>query len=76
MMDEFTLLWLFGQSAVIIGAVVAAHVATKVQIAKLQANSENTLARLKDLHLDHRALSGKVDGLSRHVARLEGNVAE
>jgi len=70
-MDQSLLLWFFGQSAVIIGAVVVTHVATKVQIAKVEALSAGNLDRLKDLKLDHKTLAGKVDGIGRHVARME-----
>lgn len=70
-MDQNILLWFFADTVVIIGAVVASHVATKVAIAKLQANGMNTLGRLEDLKLDHKVLSSKVDGISRHVSRTE-----
>ena len=70
-MDQNILLWLFGQSAVIIGAVVAAHVATKVAIARLQVTSAGNLERLKDLKADHKTLAAKVDGIGRHVSRME-----
>lgn len=70
-MDQGLLLWLVGQSFIIVGAVVVAHVATKVSIAHLQQQGKDTTERLKELKQDHKLLSSKVDGISRHVAKME-----
>jgi len=59
--------WMFliAQSVVIVGAILLAYIRTAVAIAVLKSDT-------KQLKADHGTLVGKVDGISRAVARLEG----
>jgi len=58
-------MFLIAQSVVIVGAILIAYIRTAVAIAVLKSNTA-------DLKKDHATLVGKVDGISRAVARLEG----
>jgi len=57
--------FLIGQSVVIVLAIVAAYVGTKVQIAKLEV-------KVSTLQKDHTGLKLKLDGVSRHLSELTG----
>lgn len=57
------------QTAILLVAIVVAFMRG---IAR-QAVSES---RLADLRTDHQTLSGKVDGISRSVARIEGSMSK
>jgi len=61
------IVYLIGQSVVIVLAIVAAYVGTKVQIAKLEV-------KVSTLQKDHSSLKIKLDGVSRHLAELTGYV--
>lgn len=71
-MEQSMILFLVGQSAVIVGAVATSYVKTRISLAKLEVRGENVEFRLMDLKKDHSLLSGKVDGVSRAVSRLQG----
>ena len=76
-MDEHTtniVLFLIGQSVVIIGALIVAHVRTQVAIAKVTAEVKAVQGTTKELKNDHGNLSEQVGGISRSLARLEGHV--
>lgn len=62
-----TALFFLAQSIIVVLAIIAAHVATKVQIAKLEVH----VSRLRE---DHKELATKMHGMSRHLAELTGNV--
>jgi len=59
--------YLIGQSIVIVLAIVAAYVGTKVQIAKLEV-------KVSLLQTDHSSLKVKLDGVSRNLAEITGYV--
>jgi len=59
--------YLIGQSIVIVLAIVAAYVGTKVQIAKLEV-------KVSTLQTDHTKLSTKLDGVSRNLSEITGYV--
>lgn len=63
-MNDITF-FLVGQSAIIVGAIVTAYVKLSVQVGVIGHKAD-------DLGKDHEKLSGKVDSISRAVARLEG----
>lgn len=65
-------IFLIGQSIVIVGAIIAAYVRTRVSIAKLEVGLDNVQEHTKTLKSDHAELYRKVDGISRNLARLEG----
>lgn len=55
------------QTAIILVAIVVAFM-------RGIARQSVTESRLSDLRTDHATLSGKVDGISRVVARIEGSL--
>lgn len=57
-------LFLIGQSVIIVGAILLAYIRTVVKLAVVESNTEL-------MRIDHGQLSIKVDGISRAVARLE-----
>ncbi len=63
--------FLLGQSIVIVGAVVVSYVRTCVSIAKLQVQGEYCISGLDDMKTESGTLKDKVDGISRHVAAIE-----
>ncbi len=64
-------LFLLGQSIVIVGAVVVSYVRTCVSIARLQVQGEYCVSGLDEMKTNQTGLANKVDGISRHVAALE-----
>ena len=67
-MSELTIFFL-GQSIIIVGAILTAYVAIRVQIAKLQVE-------VTHLKSDHGKLAKKLDGVSRHLAELTGRLSK
>ena len=57
------------QTAILLVAIVVAFMRSVAR----QAVSES---RLSDLRADHVKLAGKVDGISRSVARIEGSMSK
>lgn len=55
------------QTAILLVAIVVAFM-------RGIARQSVTESRLADLRTDHSTLSGKVDGISRAVARIEGSI--
>jgi hypothetical protein len=72
-MSELTMFFL-GQSVVIIMAIVGAHVATRVSIAKLEVRFDG----LKEDHLNagiaREKLTTQVNGISRNLAAVSGEL--
>ena len=64
------MIFLVAQSFIIVGAIGTAYVRLRVSIAELQIQMTYVEGLVDDLKGDHRKLSGKVDGISRHVERL------
>lgn len=60
-------IFFLGQSVIIIGAVVAAYVGTKVQLARLEV-------QVKALQDGHAGRERKIEGMSRHLSELTGEV--
>lgn len=60
-----------GQSVVILGAIVTAYVKTQVALAELRVHMANVHETTQYLKEDHKGLLKKVDGISRHVERLD-----
>ena len=70
-MDQTMVMFLVGQSGVIIAAVAVSYVRVQVAIAKIQVHAVDIESRLADLKIDHKSLARKVDGISRSVAKVE-----
>jgi hypothetical protein len=77
------LMFIIGQAVLVVGAVVASHMRTKVAIAELgtllevkfsgvDGRFDNVSGEINTLKSDHKSLREKVDGISRHVALIEG----
>ena len=66
------IIFLLGQSLIIVGAVAVSYIRTQIAIAKLQMQGNGLVQSLTELKGDHRTLSGKVDGISRGLARIQG----
>lgn len=75
-MTDAWMMFLIGQAVVIVLSIVGSHLKTKVAIAELSALLEVKFKSMHDdveqLKVDHRKLRDKVDGISRHVAVIEG----
>ena len=65
-------IFFLGQSVVILGAIVATYVKIKTSITTLEVEVKNVKCNTHGLRSDHVKLSEKVDGVSRHVAKLDG----
>lgn len=66
------ILFLIGQALVILVGVIGAHVRSTNQIAELRGMVIQLQITATGLTSDHKALQEKVDGISRHVAHIEG----
>ncbi len=64
-------IFLVAQSVVIVGAIVTVHVRTQVAIAALNVHVEHVQETTAELKEDQKDLTHKVDGISRHVAKIE-----
>lgn len=71
-MSENVILFLIGQSVVIVGSIVVAYVKTAVAIAELKIHTQATQIQTQGLSKDHGNLARQVNGISRSLARLEG----
>ncbi len=69
-------IFLIVQSLIILGALAMAYVKVKVSIAHLQSDVVHLGDITEARGEDHKALTEKVDGISRTVARLEGAMGE
>ena len=78
-------MFLIAQSLILIGVIVGAYVKIVVSVERIRAdNNQNHAESLtkfnhldvvtKSLKDDHGGLANKVDGISRAVAKLEGEV--
>jgi len=65
-------IFFLGQSVIILGAIVATYVKIKTSITTLDVEVKNVKCNTSGLRADHVKLSEKVDGVSRHVAKLDG----
>jgi hypothetical protein len=70
-MENGFVLYLIGQSVIIIGAILTAYIRTRVSIAELKRDTTHIQATATLLREDHKELSRKVDGISSHVTTLE-----
>ena len=73
-MNEQFFMWLIAETILVVGAVVVSHVRTQVRLAKLELQCEHINDNTEGLKDDHDRLAAKVDGISRHVAMLEGKL--
>ena len=62
-------MWLIGQGIVIVGAIFVAYNRLSVKVAVVESNTSG-------LKSDHNSLSKKVDGISRHVSNMEGQLKQ
>ncbi len=69
-MDSYVL-YLIGQSFIIIGAMLVAYLKIRIAIAELKVYVGFVKEITTGLQNDHKGLTKKVDGISRHVERLE-----
>jgi len=71
-------IFLITQSVVIVGTILTAYLNLKIAIAKLELGfqhvDEFTMEMKKELKGDHEKLVRKVDGISKHVANIEGQL--
>lgn len=72
-MSDVTMFFI-AQSLIIIGAIVTGYVRTHVAIARLDEKTSAVREHTRGLKSDHKYLATKVDGISRHVARLEAKL--
>lgn len=70
MMMELVVFFI-AQSVVILGAIVAAYVKIQIALAQLQMDVKHIHNTTDQLKADHEKLGDKVDGISRHVERLD-----
>lgn len=73
-MSEFGF-WMIGQGLVLVIAIFAAYVRTAVSIAELKLRCQNIEVNTRNQRIDHNTLSKQVDGISRHVAEIDGKMA-
>lgn len=80
-MDWIAIAGLLLQTVVIVGAIVSAFVKTKTRnvatdaaIKAVNVRCSHIEKNTEDLKEDHNGLSKKVDGISRHVSRIEGQL--
>lgn len=71
-LSEPMVLFLIGQSIVIIGSVLLAYLRTQVLVAEVKAQLVALHAVVATLKADHGGLQETVAGISRHVAMIEG----
>jgi hypothetical protein len=65
-------IFLAGQLIVVLLAVLSSHVKLATQMAELRGMVIQLQLTASSLKGDHSDLSNKVDGISRHVAQIEG----
>ena len=68
------MIFFFGQSVIIIMAIVGAHVSTKVQIAKLEVSFAGLRADHKVAREERVKLTTQVNGISRNLAAVSGEL--
>ena len=68
------MMFFFGQSVVIILAIVSSHVATKVQIAKLEVKFDGLKEDHAHARTERQALNKQVNGISRNLAAVSGEL--
>lgn len=66
------ILFLAAQFITLIGAILTSHIKSKMNFAELKTQTSHLLVAVDSLKTDHGSLSDKVDGVSRHVAIIEG----
>ncbi|MHC4431656.1 MAG: hypothetical protein ACYTBS_07440 [Planctomycetota bacterium] len=66
------ILFLVGQALVILAGVLGSHVSTRTSIAEVRGMLTQLQISVTGLREDHSQLKDKVDGISRHVAIIEG----
>ena len=66
-------LYFIGQSVILLIAMVTAYVKLQIAIATLQNDVVHIYDRTDQQHDDHASLRDKVDGISRHVERLDAS---
>lgn len=71
-MSEGIIIFLAAQTVSVIGSVFVTFMKTKVDIAELKTQNTALQVMVNSLKSDHKNLSEKVDGISRHVALIEG----
>jgi hypothetical protein len=71
-MTENMVMFLVAQGLVILAGVLGSHISTRTQIAELRGMLTQSLIQVEGLKTDHANLGEKVDGISRHVAHIEG----
>lgn len=71
-MTETMVIFLVGQGLAILAGLLASHISTRTQIAEIRGMLMQSLTQVEGLKRDHRNLGDKVDGISRHVAHIEG----
>ena len=66
-------IFFIGQSIILLTAMVTAYVKIQVAIATLQTDVGHIHTVTDGLKVDHTTLRDKVDGISRHVERLDAS---
>jgi len=70
--SEAVIIFFAAQTVSVIGSVFIAYMKTQVTIAELKSQSLSIQVMVDSLRLDYKSLNEKVDGISRHVALIEG----
>lgn len=69
---EPMLIFMIGQSIIIIGAVGLAYIRTQILIAQLKVEIGAIGIAMQSIKEDQKSVEVKVEGISRHVALIEG----
>lgn len=71
-MTEGMFFFLGAQALIVLAGVLGSHINTRTQIAELRGMLTQIALSLESMKGDHKSLGDKVDGISRHVALIEG----
>ena len=71
-MSDNIILFMIGQAVIILVGLFSSHSKLNERIAELRGMTMQLQITATGLRTDHVGLSEKVDGISRHVAHIEG----
>jgi hypothetical protein len=73
MMNEY-IPWIIGQTIIIVLAILGAFVRSRERLTQVETSLRHIEVNTDRLKDDHNNLADKVDGISRHVAIIEGKL--
>ena len=65
-------LFIAGQFIALLVAIVGSHIKQKLNLSELKTQNSHMSVMINGLQNDHKELGEKVEGISRHVAIIEG----